>query len=97
MIFLLMLVCQACSSGYLERTDTVSVCTEFLGRISMFEELLPAERLRGLDLLAVDLHLLNILEVFILQPVEDFLGMAGGRQKEVEIWHTVELQLDNNV
>lgn len=37
----------------------------------------PAEGLRSLDLLAVNLHVLNLLEVFVLQAVEDFLGMAG--------------------
>lgn len=83
-IFLLMLVCQACSSGYLEAKDTSSfVSAECLplDLTTTVNEVSPAESLRSLDLLPINLHVLNILEVFVLKAVEDFLGMAGMWQK----------------
>lgn len=48
-------------------------------------ETLPAQRLRSLNLLAFDLHLLNILKVFFLQTVEDFFGMAENKTESSRI------------
>lgn len=48
-----------------------------LSLTSTTNEVSPAESLRSVDLLPVNLHVLNILEVFVLEAVEDFLGMAG--------------------
>ncbi len=76
--------------------DTHSVYPVFLVRACVSfqhwvnHEILPAQSLRSLNLLAIDLHLLNILKVFFLQTVEDFLGMAGTGQKGGEIVHVAK-------
>lgn len=43
---------------------------------------LPAERLWGFKLLAIDFQFLKIFEIFVLQAVQDLLGMATRSQKQ---------------